>query len=194
MPRAFRPLWSMLWIAFVGYQWWIEIERQVLANVPGDVPPIHAQVAATMGALGHIAGSAIEALFYAGWWRAQGVRLSFARLFEWLVSISVLDLVASGLTRVAESHPGWLASALEVFVGFGAIRGEDVGPGSGFRASFGTLGLLCLARLIATAAIQRRGTGRGIAAPLGLTLAVWLLGRLANWWLVDLMRGMSPLP
>ncbi len=194
MPRAFRPLGSLLWIAFVAYQWWIEIGRQVTANVPGDVPQIHAQLAATMGAVGHIAGSAIEALFYVAWWRAYGTRLRFVRLFVWLVSISVLDLLAAGLTRLAESHPGWLASALEVFVGFGAIRGDEVGPGSGFRASFGTLGLLCVARLLATAAVQRRGTGRGLAAPLTLTLAVWLSGRLANWWLVDLMRGMSPLP
>ena len=194
MPRAFRALWSPLWIAFVAYQWWVEIEQWLLAAVADDVPTVHAQVAATLGAAGHIAGSAIEALFYFGWWRARGIRLSLVRLFEWLVSISVLDLMASGLTRVAEAHPGWLASTLEIFVGLGAVRGDAAGPGSGFRASFGGVGLLCVARLVATAAIQRRGTERGLAAPLRLTLAVWLLGRLANWWLVDLARGMSPLP
>jgi hypothetical protein len=138
-------------------------------------------------------GNAVEALFYVAWWRGRGIRLGFARLFEWLVSISVLDLVASGLTRIAEAHPGWVAGVLEVFVGFGAIRTEE-GVGSGLRAAFGTLGLLCLARLVATAAIQRRGTGRGLAAPLQLTCAVWLLGRLVNWWMTDLLRGMSPLP
>src|SRR5439155_930409 len=91
--------------------------------------------------------------------------------------------------------PLWIAFvACQGWVGIGAVRGDAAGPGSGFRASFGGVGLLCVARLVATAAIQRRGTGRGLAAPLRLTLATWLLGRLANWWLVDLARGMSPLP
>jgi hypothetical protein len=194
MPRAFHPLWSPVWIAFVGYQWWVELGQQLAGSLPADSPAFHAQVAAVLGAAGHLTGNGVEALFYAGWWRARGIRLSFARLFEWLVSISVLDLLASGLTRVAESHPGWVAHALEVFVGLGALRGEESGPGSGFRAAFGAVGLLCIGRLVATAAIQRRVTERGLAAPLRLTLAVWLLGRLANWWLVDLARGMSPLP
>lgn len=194
LPRAFRPWCSPVWIAFVGYQWWVEIGQQLVGSLPADAPEVHAQVAAVLGAAGHLTGNAVEALFYLGWWRARGIRLKFTRLFEWLVSISVLDLLASGLTRVAESHPGWVAHALEVFVGLGAIRGEDSGLGSGFRAAFGPVGLLCIARLVATAAIQRRGTERGLAAPLRLTLAVWLLGRLANWWLVDLARGMSPLP
>lgn len=192
MPRAFHAAWFPLWIAFVGGQWWIEIERQLLATIPADVPQLPVQAAATLGAIGHLAGSAVEALFYVQWWRACGIRLGFVRLFEWLVSISVLDLLASGLTRFADSHPGVLAYALEVFIGLGARHGDA--PGSGFRAAFGSFGLLCVARLIATAAIQRRGTGRGLAAPLALTLAVWLLGRLVNWWLVDLARGMSPLP
>ena len=194
IPRAFHPAWSPVWIAFVGYQWWVEIVQQLAGSLPADAPQIHAQVAGALGAVGHVAGSAVEALFYLGWWRARGIRLGFARLFEWLVSISVLDLLASGLTRVAESHPGWVAHALEVFVGLGVVRGDESGFGSGFRAAFGPVGLLCVARLMATAAIQRRGTERGLAAPLRLTLAVWLLGRLANWWLVDLARGMSPLP
>jgi len=192
MPRAFHPAWSPLWIAFVGYQWWVEIGQQLAGALPAEAAPVRPQVAAAIGAAGHIAGNAVEALFYVGWWRARGVRLGFARLFEWLVSISLLDLLASGLTRVAEAHPGWMASALEVFVGLGALRTGETG--SGFRAAFGTVGLLCVARLVATAAIQARGAERALAAPLRLTIAVWLLARLANWWLYDLARGMSPLP
>ena len=193
MPHAFHPAWSPVWIAFVGYQWWAEIGQQLAGSMPVDAPPLQAHVAAALGAAGHLIGNAVEALFYAGWWRARGSRIGFMRLFEWLVSLSVLDLLASGLTRIAESHPGWVAHALEVFVGLGALRGDEA-IGSGFRAAFGPVGLLCVARLIATAAIQRRCAGGRLAAPLRLTLAVWLLGRLANWWLVDLARGMSPLP
>src|SRR5262249_53090960 len=95
-PRAFHVLWSPLWITFVAYQWWVELEHRLLATVPDDVPMAQAQVAATLGTAGHIAGSAIEALFYVAWWRARGIPLSFLRLFEWLVSISVLDLLALG--------------------------------------------------------------------------------------------------
>jgi hypothetical protein len=192
MPRAFHPAWSPLWIAFVGYQWWVEIGRQLADALPAEAAPVSPQAAAALGAAGHLMGNAVEALFYLGWWRARGVRLGFARLFEWLVTISSLDLLASTLTRFAEAHPGWVASGLEVFVGLGAVRTAE--GGSGFHAAFGTFGLLCIARLVATAAIQARGAERGLGAPLRLTVAVWLLARLANWWLYDLARGMSPLP
>ena len=127
------------------------------------------------------------------WRRMRGARLGFTRLFEGLVSISVLDLVAAGLARLGESHPGWIASALEIFVGFGAIRGDEPVTGSGLRVAFGSLGLLCVARLFATAAIQRQGTHRGLAAPFALTVAVWLVCRVFLWWSIDLLRGISPL-
>ena len=102
-------------------------------------------------------------------------------------------LLGSGLTRVAEAHPGWVAGVLEVFVGFGALHREEPGSGSGLAVAFRSVGLLCIARLIATAAIQRQGTGGRLAAPLMLTSAVWLICRVVNWWLFDLARGMSPL-
>ena len=194
LPRAFHPGWAPPWIAFIAYQWWAEIARQLAAALPDQAPRLEAHAAAALGAAGHLAGSAIEALFYAAWWRAHGAPLRFRRLFVWLVSISVLDLLASALARVAEAHPGWVSATLEVFVGFGVIRGDGPGPGSGFRAAFGPVGLLCVARLLATAEVQRRGTGRGFAAPLALTFAVWLMARFASWWMFDLARGMSALP
>jgi hypothetical protein len=194
LPRAFRRPWAPLWIAFVAWQWWDELGRRLASAGSADLPESSLRIVAVLGAAGHPAGNAIEALFYVSFWHARGIRLGFARLFEWLVTISVLDLAASWLTRVAESHPGWVASALKVFVGFGAVRGDVEGIGSGLRAAFGSAGLLCIARLVATAEIQRRGTGRGWAVPLGLTVTVWLLGRLASWWTTDLLRGMSPLP
>jgi hypothetical protein len=191
MPRAFHRLWSPLWIAFVGYLWWHQLERQLAVALPADSPEVHAPLAAALAAAGHIAGNAVEALFYASFWRARGIRMSFARLFEWLVTISVLDLMAAGLAHFAEAHPGWVASALEVFVGLGVL--QDGETPSGLRASFGSFGLLCIARLVATAAIQKRATGRGLGPPLLLTLMVWLIARLASWWLFDLARGMSTL-
>jgi hypothetical protein len=192
-PRAFHRLWSPLWIVFVGYQWWIELGRQLAGSLPADAPMAHSQAAAVLGAVGHLAGNAIEALFYVAWWRARGTRLGFMRLFEWLVSISVLDLLGSGLTRVAQAHPGWVAGVLEVFVGFGALHRGEFGSGSGLEIAFGSVGLLCIARLVATAVIQRQCTSGRLATPLMLTTAVWLICRVVNWWLFDLARGMSPL-
>jgi hypothetical protein len=180
-----------VWIAFVAYQWWLELRRHVTDALPTDVPAMHADVAAALGAVGHLSSNAVEALFYVAFWRARGARLSFARLFEWLVTLSVLDLLSSGLARFAESHPGWIAHALEVFVGFGVVGGGVPGEVSGARLAFGSVGLLCIARLVGTAAIQRRAAAGGFAAPLALTLAVWLIGRLASWWLADLAGGMS---
>jgi hypothetical protein len=192
IERAFHPVFSPFWIAFVAFQWWLEIRRQLADALPADAPAVHAGGAAALGAAGHIAGNAIEALFYVLCWRARGARLSFTRLFEWLVTLSVLDLLSVGLARFAESHPGWVAHALEVFVGFGAL-GAQPGELAGARLAFGSVGLLTIARLAGTAAVQQRGTGGGYAGPLVLTLAVWLLGRLASWWIADLTRGMSPL-
>ena len=95
--------------------------------------------------------------------------------------------VDKGDTRVDRRNPRLLR------VGLGALHLDASGPGSGFEAAFGSVGLLCVARLVATAAILRRGTEGGLARALRLTLAVWLLGRLASWWLIDLARGVSPL-
>ena len=192
--RAFHRVFSPLWIAFVAYQWWAEVQRRIEESLPAQVPLDHAHLAAAMGAAGHIAGNAVEALFYMAAWRARGFKLGFARLFEWMVTLSVLDLLSSGLVGFAKAHPGWVAGALEVFVGFGVVNDDPSGPGSGFQAAFGSFGLLCVARIVGTAAVQRQGTKGGLAAPLALTFAVWLVGRLASWWMVDLARGISPLP
>ena len=193
IPRPFHPWFSPVWVAFVTFQWWLQIQSQLAGTIPDRAQRLAIDTSAALGAIGHLAGNAVEALFYVWWWRARA-RLSFARLFQWLVSISVLDLLASTLTRAAESHPGPLARTLAVLAGIGALRGQHLGASPGLEAAFGSLGLLCVARLVATATLQRRGMGGSLGGPLLLTLAAWLLGRIAIWWLMDLARGMSPLP
>jgi len=192
IPRAFERWYAPVWIAFVTCEWWLEFRRSLAGALEVSAPLVSADAAAAAAALGRLGGNAIEALFYLWWWRGRGARLGFARLFEWLVTISVLDLVGAGLSRLAESHPGWIAHALAVFAGIGVLRGEDWGVGAGFSAGFGSVGLLSIARIVATAAIQRQGVGGGLGAPLTLTLAAWLPIRLATWWLTDLARGLSP--
>ena len=192
LPRMFKRWWSPVWVAFIASQWWFAIHRQLAGVVGSEELQVHANIAATMGAAGHLAGNAIEALFYMGWWRLQGVRLGFARLFEALVSISAFDLLALGLTHLAQTSPGWAAHVIESFVGFGVLEAAPE-SGSWFRVAFGSTGLLCVARLLATAAVQRQGTQRSLGAPLVLTIVVWLLGRLASGWMADLARGVSPM-
>jgi hypothetical protein len=194
IPRAFAPWFMPLWIAFVTLEWWAELRRPLLGAMQGLAPPVPLDAIAAAAALGHLCGNAVEALFYMGWWRARGAPLSFSRLFEWLVSISVLDLLGAGLGRIAASHPGWAAHVLAVFAGPGALRADDLAMPSGLSAAFGSLGLLTVVRLVATAALQRQGVGGRLLEPLALTLAAWLPVRIASWWLVDLARGLSPLP
>ncbi len=194
IPRAFARWYAPVWIVFVTCEWWLEFRRPLADALQGAPRLVAANLAAAAAASGRLSGNAIEALFYVWWWRGRGARLGFARLFEWLVTISVLDLLGAGLSRLAESHPGWIAHALALFAGIDALRGEDSGVGSGFSAGFGSVGLLAIARIVATAAIQRQGVGGGLGAPLALTLAAWLPFRLATWWLTDLARGLSPLP
>ena len=193
VPRLFHRLWSPFWIAFVGWLWWAELGQQLASRLPEGATDGYTQAATVLAAVGHVAGNAIEALFYVQWWRSRGTRLAFARLFEWLVSLSLLDLLAFSLARVAESHPGWIAGVLEVFAGFGTVRGDDLASVSGLRVAFGSVGLLCVTRLVATAAIQRQGTGARLAAPLALTVTAWLICRVVSWWTFDLARGMSSL-
>jgi len=193
LPRAFHRLWSPFWIAFVGWQWWIEMGHQFASQFSESAPDGYTQLAAVLGALGHLAGNAVEALFYVEWWRARGTRLGFMRLFEWLVSLSMLDLLGDSLARVAEAHPGWIAGVLQVLAGLGAVRGDEMGSVTGLRVAFGSVGLLCIARLITTAAIQHRGTRGRFEAPLVLTVTAWLICRLVSWWMFDLARGMSTL-
>jgi hypothetical protein len=194
IPRAFARWYAPVWIAFVTFEWWLELRRPLADALDGAAPLASADVVAAFAALGRLGGNAIEALFYVAWWRGRGARLGFARCFEWLVTISVLDLLGANLSRLAQSHPGWIAHLLSVFAGIGALRVDESGLGSGLSVAFGSLGLLAIARIVATAALQRQGAGGGLAAPLTLTLAAWLPIRLATWWLVDLARGLSPLP
>ena len=121
----------------------------------------------------------------------QGRRVRIAWLFAWIATFSVLDFLGLGLSRLASHHA--LASAwLAPVAGMGLTRSRFPDLGAGVWAGFGTAGLLTGLRIYLTARQQARVLGSTIAGPLALTLFAWLVTRVAVWWSVDLLRGMSP--
>jgi hypothetical protein len=77
-------------------------------------------------------------------------------------------------------------------IGIGLLRQRFPGLGAGVWAGFGTAGLLTGLRIYLTARQQARALETPIAGPLALTLTAWLVTRVAVWWGLDLLRGMSP--
>jgi hypothetical protein len=156
-------------------------------------PRVNLAVTAGLMAAAHLAASAIEASVYVLWWRTRGARLAWPPFFVGLVALSLVDRCAASLAALAQRAPA-LAPWLAPLVGPQLVRGSLPGLEPGLWAAFGGLGLLALARLGATAWLQAAGTGRRLRAALAVTALVWLATRVAVWWSVDLLRGMSPLP
>lgn len=150
-------------------------------------------VAAGLMAAAHLAASAVEASAYALWWRTRGARLPWRPFFVGLVALSLVDRLATGLAELALRSPS-LAPWLAPLAGPQLVRARLPGLEPGLWAAFGGLGALTLVRLAATALLQAAGTGRRLQAALAVTALVWLATRVAVWWTVDLVRGMSPLP
>ena len=180
---------TIVWLVLV-WLYWFELGRETLGTTLGDAAsPRAVALAAIGGVLARIVAEAIEAGFYVTFWRALGRRLSFPAFFLTIVSLSILDMVALQLAHVAGDPPAaWIAVLCGFQVLPGALAGEP-----GLRVAFGGVGLLALARVAATARAQKAAGGRWTAAA-ALTSATWLAGRLATWWITDLVRGASPLP
>jgi hypothetical protein len=192
LPWPFHPWAAPLWLLSLLSLWWAELHGQLAAGWPASAPAASLGLAAAWMTAARVGGQLVEAAFYTAWWRRRGRVVGFARLSLWIVSLSVLDLWASRLSEIARAHPGGIARALAPIAGIALLKPEIPGASAGLWAGFGTLGLLCLARIVLTAHVQRLGIGGGLGPPLRLTLAVWTLTRVANWWLVDLLRGRSP--
>lgn len=154
---------------------------------------VNLAVAAALMAAAHLVAGAIEASAYVLWWRTRGARLAWTPFFVALVALSLVDRCAASLAALAQRAPA-LAPWLAPLAGPQLVRGSLPGVEPGLWAGFGGLGLLTLARLGATAWLQAAGTGRRLRAALAVTALVWLVTRVAVWWSVDLVRGMSPLP
>jgi hypothetical protein len=194
LPPALEPWARPVAVAFVSLLWWDAYHGQLAAGLPAEAPQGALTLGTAMATAGHLAGNALEAAFYRLWWRSRGARFGFWILFVWLVVLSLFDLGATALRELVREHAPTTAGWLAPLVGPGVVRDSFPGISPGLWAALGSLGLLVLLRIAATAWLQARALGRGLAGPLGLTLSVWGLTRLLIWWGTDLMRGRSPLP
>jgi hypothetical protein len=139
-----------------------------------------------------LVASALEAAFYALWWRTRGARLPYARFLVALVALSLVDRLSLGLAALAGRTPA-LAAWLAPVAGLHLVKERWPGLEPGLLAAFGSLGLLTLARLVMTAWLQSAGLGCRLRGPLLVTALAWSATRVALWWATDLFRGMSPL-
>ena len=194
LPPALEPWARPVAVAFVSLLWWDAYHRQLAAGMPAGAPRGAVALGTGMATVGHLAGNALEAAFYRLWWRSRGARFGYGSFFVWLVALSLFDIGAIALRDVAREHAPAAAGWLAALAGPGAARDSFPGISPGLRAALGSIGLLALARVAATAWLQARAVGRGLAGPLGLTLSTWGLARLVVWWGTDLLRGRSPLP
>jgi len=177
------PWLQPFWYAYLAHSWWHVAETTSAGRLTNG----GALVAASK-----LAGSLTEAAFYVLWWRSRGRALPFWRFFCVVASISLADVFAIGLTERLRTAPHPVVIWLGPLAG---LRAMGAGWGSsGLRAAFGSLGLLTLLRIAVTARAQSRGAGASFAATLGWTALFWTMGRVAMWWLADLLRGRSPLP
>ncbi len=180
-----------LFLCLVAFAFWWEAGWRQGALLMAGVPRGHVAVAASLLVAGRLAANAVEALFYALWWRARGARLPYGRFLVALVALSLVDRFGLALTAVAERSPA-LGPMLAPLAGPQAL-GARFGLEPGLRAALGSLGVLTLARLAITAWLQSVQAGRRLRGALAVTAVAWLGSRVALWWMVDLARGLSPM-
>jgi len=187
-PRALHRQQAFLAAIAVLIWWWLAF-RDGAAFAAGARTSL--AVGATLMVLSRLGASALEALAYALFWRTRGERLPYARFLVGLVALSLVDRLAQGLAGLARSDAA-LAPWLAPVAGLHLLRDRWPEVGPGVWSAFGGLGLLTLSRLLMTAWLQARALERRLRGPLLVTVAAWLLTRVAVWWAVDLFRGMSP--
>ncbi len=193
-----HKLVSVLWLLGIGGVWWAVTRRQIdqagFDAVMGasGAPAMSLGWLAASSVFGRFASVGCESLFYWAWWRSFGAGFRFARFFVVVASLSLIDAGSDTLQMlIRDAAPGlarWLAPVLGA--GLASAPGAHA---SALGGAFATFGLCALLRIALTAWAQARETGRSIGLPLLVTLAGWLVTRLALWWGLDLARGMSPL-
>jgi hypothetical protein len=188
------PVWGVpVWLGFLLAGWW-ESTRHALGAAGGaahaDPTALRVGIAVALGA--RALAWMGEAGFYSLAWRAAGSRLPYVSTLFWITTLSVTDLAADAVRRVAAAD-GAIAPAWALLLGPGALAAwRDAG--GGVAAALGNAGAITLARILGTAHVQARMLGAGHARPLALTLTAWLASRVAIGWLADLARGRSVLP
>jgi hypothetical protein len=186
----FPPVPLSILIVWIGWTWW----REILAQCDAAATSVTLGTPASLAWLGlgaRALATLSEAGIYVLWWKGRGARLAYWRLAAWIAMLSAADLFGFALGRAAEGAPTLVRISCTVLAGPLAWGGTPTVE-SGTMAAFGNCGVLTLVRVTMTAWAQARGVGRPLRGPLMLTVAAWLVTRLATWWSFDLVRGMSP--
>jgi hypothetical protein len=183
------PWFLPIWYGAVAYGWWSATVAD-LGLAPGAYGT-SAALAIVLVLGGKLASLLIESGFYHSFWKGRGRRLPFWRFFSVVITVSTADLLARLLAALVRRDPGlgpWLAPIAGIELWHRAAWTPAV------RAAFGSLSLLTLTRVTLTATAQRQALGLSLTRALAWTAAVWLATHLALLFLVDLVKGMSPLP
>src|SRR5262245_45272544 len=187
MPPALLPLWY----AGVAWSWWRVFHHELSAAPPAPpaaMPP--AAFAVWLAMVGKVLGHLSEAAFYVLLWRARNQRLPFWRFFAVVVSASLADPFAHAIA--VQADPGAVEAWRPWIAGAHLASGTVFHDSPAVRAAFGSVGLVTLCRIGITAAAQARALSRGFAETTALTVAVWLLSRIAGLWRVDWTRAVTP--
>lgn len=183
-PRWFLPLWAV----GVGWQWKKLCLRE-LEIAHGGVGGPHAQWAALAGTAARFAGFLLESGAYVLLWGGLGHRLRFWRFASWLLSISMLEVVAESMRLdLVERRAGggtWDA----ILLGPGVLHGHGLARGP--LAAFGALGITTALRILWTARLQAEDLGLRIGWTLAATVLVWTLSRGVLWLAAELLAGRS---
>lgn len=173
----------MLALLVVQAAWFVRdlgFARDALPELAG--PPA---ALATGALLLRGAGWLAEAAVYVMCWRVLGRTLAWLPFACALALLSLADLLALQLRDV----PTWADAPWAL-----ALLGAAPDPaGAGFAIAFAGTGLLTLARVVGTAALQAQALGRGLGGPLALTVGCWTATHVARALVLDLLRGTSPL-
>jgi hypothetical protein len=141
---------------------------------------------ALAGLAAQLAFTAFEALAAAAAWRLAGYRARWSALAPRILAASAAETlavsIAAGRARLAISWASLLA-------GPRALRAP--GAEHGLAAAFAAVGLLALARVVLSAWLQARAARASFTTALRLVLALWIVSRLAVWWMIDLLQGRS---
>jgi len=143
-------------------------------------------VVALAGLVAQLAFTAAEAAVAGVGWRVIGRHVPWSVLGARLLVASSAETLAVSIASGSSHVPRDWALLLS---GPRAIAGTALPHG--LAAAFAATGVLAIARMLCSAALQARAARASFAAALGLVLSMWLISRLAVWWTFDLLKGRS---
>ena len=185
------PWFLPFWYAGLALSWW-QVSIQDLRPAERAATTV-SSLAIGLALAGKLAGWLVESAFYQFFWKGRGRHLPFWRFFCVVVSASTADLFARVIAASVHRNPR-LGPWVAWIAGLQLAHGPGWLSTTALRSMLGTLGLLTVLRLSITAWAQRAALGLSFARALAWTALFWLLTRVALFFTMDLMSGMSPLP